>query len=118
MNRTHAQAKIYDKIEDIALSIILGELHKAGGLENKPRKKTKVVKGEGQRRLENLLNSNHEARIRAAFRMNRETFYRLRDSLFQNTNLRRSKHISLEMKIAIFLAITTRPASQRDVEDL
>ena len=58
----------YDSIESALLSIIeelLGEAQE-------------VVK-EGQRRLEELLNSEHDARIRAAFRINRETFYSLRN---------------------------------------
>ena len=87
-------------------------------LEIEPPCKRKFARHEGQRRLQELLDSDHDGRIRAAFRMGKDTFYQLKDWLVQNANLRRSKHITVELKLAIFLAIVTRPASHRDVVEL
>ena len=47
--------------------------------------------------------------------MRRDTFNALQNWLVKNVNLKAFKHVSVEMKIAIFLFITTRPASQRDM---
>jgi antitoxin component of MazEF toxin-antitoxin module len=43
-----------------------------------------------------------------------DTFYGLPNWLVKHGNLKAGKHVSVEMKIAIFLYITTRQASQRD----
>jgi len=113
--------RAFEIVQNIMLSIVLDllkEVCEELEEEEEPCKKRKLHKGEGQRRLQELLYSNHDSRIRAALRMNKETFYRLRDWLVQNTNLCRSKHILVEMKLAIFLAIISRPTSHRDVLEL
>jgi hypothetical protein len=68
----------------------------------------------GQQYLDQLLNSGHFDRIKGALRMSKYTFIALRNWLTTNTLLTASKHVSVDLKIAIFLHLTTRPASQRD----
>src|SRR5438045_910473 len=64
-----------------------------------------------------LLNSDHPNRIQAVLRMQLDTFYALRDWLLINTRLKTSKNVTVEEKLMIFLQITTRPASNRDVQE-
>ena len=102
-----------DLIDDALLAtvfIILQELQD----KSKPRQSRGHSSGEGQHRVHSLLNSDSNDRIKAALRMSKDTFFSLRDWLINNTKLKASKHVSVEMKLAIFLYITTRPASQRD----
>ena len=102
MKRTRSQTKGFEIVENLVLSILSDVLKKAREeLEegDEPARKRKIKRVEGQRRLQELLDCDHDARIQAALRMSRDTFYRLRDWLIQNTNLRRSKHISVELKM-------------------
>ncbi|KAK9257564.1 hypothetical protein V1519DRAFT_120513 [Lipomyces tetrasporus] len=46
--------------------------------------------------------------------MSRDTFISLCNWLVNHTQLRASTHVSVELKLAIFLHIVSRPASQRD----
>ncbi|ODQ73979.1 hypothetical protein LIPSTDRAFT_71060 [Lipomyces starkeyi NRRL Y-11557] len=46
--------------------------------------------------------------------MSRDTFISLHSWLVNHTQLRASVHVSVELKLAIFLHIVSRPASQRD----
>ncbi|KAK9374369.1 uncharacterized protein V1513DRAFT_446183 [Lipomyces chichibuensis] len=46
--------------------------------------------------------------------MSRDTFISLRNWLVKRTQLRASMHVSEVLKLAIFLNIVSRPASQRD----
>ncbi|KAK9352347.1 hypothetical protein V1523DRAFT_414303 [Lipomyces doorenjongii] len=46
--------------------------------------------------------------------MSRDTFISLKNWLVNHTQLRASMHVSVELKLAIFLHIVSRPASQRD----
>jgi hypothetical protein len=80
----------------------------------KPRKSRRHPKGTGQRYLDQLLQSGHDERIKAVFRMSKTTFIALRNWLVEHTQLTASMHVSVELKLAIFLHITSRPASQRD----
>ena len=68
----------------------------------------------GKAYVNELLNSNHPERIYQVLRMQLDTFYALRDWLLSNTCLKGSKNIAVEEKLAIFLHLTTRPASNRD----
>jgi hypothetical protein len=102
-----------DLIDNALLAIMLKLVQEPQDVP-KPRQSRKISREEGHRRLELLLNCGHNDRIKAALRMSRDTFFGLRNWLTKNTDLKASKHISVEMKLAIFLFITTRPASQRD----
>ena len=109
--------KVEDDLIDSALiATLLQLLEESQEVPNQPnqRQSRKINREEGQRRLQELLDCGHNDRIKAAFRMSRDTFYGLRNWLVKNTDLKDSTHISVEMKIAIFIHITTRPASQRD----
>ena len=105
--------KVEDDLIDSALIATLLQLIEQSQ-EVPNQRQSRKINREGQRRLQDLLDCGHNDRIKAAFRMNRDTFYGLRNWLVKNTDLKDSTHISVEMKIAIFLHITTRPASQRD----
>jgi hypothetical protein len=64
-----------------------------------------------------LLNSGHPARCHDVLRMSLETFLALRTWLSSHTSLRssrKSKGLSIEEKLVIFLHITARAASVRD----
>jgi hypothetical protein len=104
-------------IEEAILYSILTDLEEE---ENKGKPRTKRHGGGAKGTiaahlyLENLLNCGHRDRIKAAFRMSKETFIALKNWLVKNTELKASKHISVELKLAIFLFICSRPASQRD----
>ena len=102
-----------DLIDEAFLSIILEQLQRVGG-DEKPRQSRNLATNAGQLYLDQLLNCNHPERIKVTLRMSRDTFFSLRNWLVQHTQLRASMHVSIELKLAIFLYITTRPASQRD----
>jgi hypothetical protein len=99
-----------DLIDDALLVIVLQLIQEV----DKPRPSRKNRRDEGQRRLQDLLDCDNNNRIKAALRMRIDIFYGLRNWLVKYSNLKAGKHVSVEMKIAIFLHITTRPASQRD----
>src|SRR5947209_8940780 len=67
--------------------------------------------------LNELLNSRHPDRIHRVLRMSLDSFYALRDWLVANTSLKASRRVSVEEKLAIFLHLTTRPASNRDTQE-
>jgi hypothetical protein len=71
----------------------------------------------GKAYVDELLNSDHPERIHQVLRMQLDTFYALRDWLLSNTYLKGSKNIAVEEKLAIFLHLTTRPASNRDTRE-
>jgi hypothetical protein len=77
--------------EDVVKRPVLRGGHKMGG--------PKV----GQQYLDQLLNSGHSDRIKGALRMSKYTFIALRNWLTTNTLLKASKHVSADLKIAIFL---------------
>ena len=113
MDSTVSHNVIDDIIDQVLVAIMINLVQEEQEVV-KPRQSRKISKEEGHRKLELLLNCGYNDRIKAALRMSKDTFYSLRNWLLTNTNLKASKHISVEMKLAIFLYITTRPASQRD----
>jgi hypothetical protein len=113
MASRHVRDAEDDLIDNALLSLMLQLIPNAPE-PPKTRQSRRISREEGKQRLTNLLESNHDGRIQAALRMSRDTFYQLRNWLTKHANLKASKHISVEMKLAIFIFITTRPASQRD----
>jgi hypothetical protein len=71
----------------------------------------------GKAYIDELLNSNHPEHIHQVLHMQLDTFYALRDWLLSYTCLKGSKNIAVEEKLAIFLHLTTRPASNRDTQE-
>jgi len=100
-------SKAFDEIENSLLSITVSVLKNVGKRTRRPQKKRRFEKGHRVRKINSLLNSNYDVRIKAALRISKETFYRLRHWLVSNTELRSSKHISVEVKLVIFLVIIT-----------
>jgi hypothetical protein len=104
-------------VEDTIFYMILASLEEDGALP-KPRQARHGGGANGRIAaylyLDRLLNCGHSDRIKAALRMSRDTFFSLRNWLTTNSLLKASKHISVELKLAIFIFITSRPASQRD----
>ena len=109
---------IEDYLIDSTLVYIIKSLRadEEKGVEEPAQRTSRNMGGpnSGQQYLEQLLNSGHSDRIKGALRMSRDTFIALRNWLTKNTLLKASKHVSVDLKIAIFLYLTTRPASQRD----
>jgi hypothetical protein len=107
-----------DLVEDVLFCMIetvIRELQEESDSIGKPRRARNAGGIQAaQEYLNNLLNSEHPERIKSALRMSKNTFIALRNWLTKNTLLKASKHVSVDLKIAIFLFITTRPASQRD----
>lgn len=112
-NNNSRNTQVDDLIDDALLATLITLLQEPQD-EAIPRQSRGHSSEEGHRRLQLLLDSGSNDRIKAAFRMSKDTFFSLRDWLVHNTSLKASKHISVEMKLAIFLFIATRPASQRD----
>lgn len=67
--------------------------------------------------LQELLKSKSQERIRRALRMNISTFYALRDWLLKHTLLENRRTVTAEEKLAIFIHIVSRPASNRDTAE-
>jgi hypothetical protein len=114
-----SQQQIEDDLIDEAilqtiLEIIQRGEEKEGGGGRTNRQSRRLANTAGQDYLNQLLSSGNEDRIKAVFRMSKTTFILLRNWLVEHTQLTASMHISVELKLAIFLHITTRPASQRD----
>jgi hypothetical protein len=105
-------------IDDALCSMLGTVLEEEYGL--KPRRKQISRNNDpaaAQQYLAELLNCGHSERIKSALRMSLDTFISLCNWLVKYTQLKASMHITLELKVAVFLMITTRPASQRDVMD-
>ena len=64
-----------------------------------------------------LLTSANGERIQQVFRMQLGTFDALQEWVSSHTQLRPSKNISVEEKLAIFLHIVSRPGSNRDTQE-
>jgi hypothetical protein len=113
-----ADNDIEDGLIDSTLLYIVENLRveEEGNIEEPGQRISRKMGGPkaGQQYLEQLLNSGHFDRIKGAIRMSRDTFIALRNWLTSNTLLKASKHVSVDLKVAIFLYLTTRPASQRD----
>ena len=77
----------------------------------------------GKQYVEELLNCGHEDRIYQVLRMQLVSFYALQDWCLEHTKLRSSrnqKHIrgvTIEEKLAIFLFIVGKGASNRDTQE-
>lgn len=67
--------------------------------------------------IQELINSANDERIQQVFRMKLATFNALQEWLSNHTQLKPSDKISIEEKLAIFLHIVTRPASNRDAQE-
>jgi hypothetical protein len=67
--------------------------------------------------VEELLESANTERIQQVFRMQLGTFISLREWLLAYTKLKPSDVVSVDEKLAIFLYIVTRPASNRDAQE-
>ena len=68
----------------------------------------------GHEYIHELLNSENDERIHQVLRMRYNTFQALQGWLLAHTTLKLTKEIIIEEKLAIFLHIVTRPASNRD----
>lgn len=66
--------------------------------------------------IQELLDSDNQERIKQVLRMTKPTFFALRDWLVHHTELRKGD-MTVEEKLAIFLHITSRPASNRDTQE-
>jgi hypothetical protein len=101
-----------DIIEDAILQIVIEELR---ALDSK---KTRVRTGvAGHDYVQELLESANDGRIQQVFRMKLGTFIALREWLLAHTTLKSSNVVSVDEKLAIFLFIVTRPASNRDTQE-
>ena len=116
-NNNSRDGEIEDDLIDNAILGTIFMLLQESREEAKPRQSRGIGSDEGHRRLQLLLSCGSNDRFKAAFRMSKDTFFSLRDWLVYHTSLKASKHISVEMKLAIFLFITSRPASQRDTTE-
>jgi hypothetical protein len=63
--------------------------------------------------VNDLLNYGNSTRIHNQLRMQLETFFQLRDWLVANTELQSSRATSVEVKLIIFIYITSNGASNR-----
>jgi hypothetical protein len=104
-------------IDDLFLEVILETLQREEEEEEggkRPRQSRDLEKDAGKHYLDQLLNCGSSTRIKDALRMSRATFISLENWLVNHTQLRASTHVSVQLKLAIFLHIVSRPASQRD----
>jgi hypothetical protein len=104
-------------IDDLFLEVILETLQREEEEEEggkRPRQSRDLEKDAGKHYLDQLLNCGISTRIKDALRMSRATFISLENWLVNHTQLRASTHVSVQLKLAIFLHIVSRPASQRD----
>jgi len=67
--------------------------------------------------VKDLLNCGNPTRIHNQLRMQLETFFQLRDWLVTNTKLRSSRGTSVEVKLVIFIYITSNGASNRAAQE-
>ncbi|MEA2203173.1 MAG: hypothetical protein QOI89_3958 [Solirubrobacteraceae bacterium] len=67
--------------------------------------------------VDDLLNCGNSTRIHNQLRMQLETFFQLRDWLVTNTKLRSSRGTSVEVKLVIFIYITSNGASNRVAQE-
>jgi hypothetical protein len=71
----------------------------------------------GQEVTDNLLNCNNPTRIHSQLRMQLETFLQLRDWLVVNTELKSTRNTSIEVKLMIFIFITSNGVSNRTAQE-
>jgi hypothetical protein len=71
----------------------------------------------GSHKTQNLLLCNNSRRYQEQLRRSFETFSELIEFCIDQTELRSSKHVSIEEKIYIFLYIVGQPASNRHVQE-
>ena len=71
----------------------------------------------GHNYIHELLESGNYVWIHQVFRMKYGTLIALREWLLAYTALKPRKEVTVEEKLAIFLHIVTRPASNRDTQE-
>jgi hypothetical protein len=71
----------------------------------------------GSAYIDELLESGHPQRCFEVLRMSLDTFIALRDCLLQTSTLSSSRGLLIEEKLAIFLHIVGRGASNRDTQE-
>lgn len=67
--------------------------------------------------VDDLLNCGNSTRIHNQLRMKLETFFQLRDWLVANTELQSSRGTSVEVKLVIFIYISSNGASNRAAQE-
>jgi hypothetical protein len=103
-----------DLIEDAILQELLNATHQVSSRSPRNRMRTGTS---GHDYIQELINSVNNERIQQVFRMQLGTFNALREWLSNHTQLRPTEKVSVEEKLAIFLCIVTRPASNRDAQE-
>jgi hypothetical protein len=112
--------RLLDELEDDLIEdIIIQELLKTcqSRLGSQKRLRTGSTDLSGHDYVHELLDPKNHERIHEVFRMGYSTFIALRDWLLAHTALRPTKGLTVEEKLAIFLYIVTRPASNRDAQE-
>lgn len=71
----------------------------------------------GHHKTFNLLNCHHSHRYQEQLRMPIDAFQELIKFCLQHTELRSSKHVTIEEKVYIFLYIVGQPASNRSIQE-
>ena len=71
----------------------------------------------GSHKINNLLRYNHSCRYQEQLRMSFKSFSELIEFCIDQTELRSSKHVSIEEKMYIFLYMVGQPASNRHVQE-
>ena len=77
MNSTLSHSMENDLIDNAFLAMMLPLLDESQKV-SKPRHSRNIDKEEGQQKRQDLLDCNHDERIKAAFQMNRKIFFSLR----------------------------------------
>jgi hypothetical protein len=110
--------QLLDELEDDLIEIILIQerlKHYQSRLRSKKRKRAQAISGHDY--VHKLLESKNHEEIYQAFRMGYGTFMALRDWLLAHTDLKPTKGLTVEEKLAIFLYIVTGPASNKDAQE-
>ena len=82
----------------------------------KDKQKCRTSPLTGQDYIDELLATGHQRRCFEVLRMERETFFALRDWLIVYTSLKPTR-LLVEEKLAMFLHTVSRAASNRDVQE-
>jgi hypothetical protein len=104
-----------DLIDDAIFQAVINTVQTQ--MVDKPPRERMMTRQLGHDYIHELLGCKSQERIRRALRMNSKTFYTLRDWLVKNTALKATKYITIEEKLAIFLHIVSRPASNQDTAE-
>ena len=101
-----------DLVEDNIIQELLKDIQSRSGSKNRMR-----TGMPGHDYIHELLESGNYVRIHQVFRMKYGTLIALREWLLAYTALKPRKEVTVEEKLAIFLHIVTRPASNRDTQE-